>query len=78
MLHQVRREAEAAHLAFAASSRLVDFHSATCIIRNDARGALASLRKGNFRSTHLQSCAMRLSKFAASLDCDPLSPCTGT
>ena len=72
MQHQVRREAEAIYLAFTASSRLVDLHSATCILRNDARGALASLRKGNFRSTHLQSCAMRLSKSAATLNCDLL------
>ena len=43
MLHQVRREAEAAYLALEASTRLVDLHSATCTIHNDACGALASL-----------------------------------
>ena len=72
MQHQVRREAEAAPLAFDAASRLLNFRSSTCIIRNDARGALSSLRKGNYKSTHLQSCAMRLSKLAAALNCDLL------
>jgi hypothetical protein len=72
MLHQVRREAEAAVLAFTASAKIVDLHLATCILRNDARGALSSLRKGNFRSTYLQYCATRLSKAASALNCDLL------
>ena len=72
MQHQVRREAEADPLAFDAASRLLNLRSSTCIIRNDARGALSSLRKGNYKSTHLQSCAMRLSKLAAALNCDLL------
>ena len=55
MQHQVRREAEAASLAFDATSRLLNLRSTTCFIRNHARGALSSLWKGNYISTHLHS-----------------------
>ena len=57
MQHQVRRDAEAASssLAFDATSRLLNLRSTTCIIRNHARGALSSLWKGNYISTHLHS-----------------------
>ena len=55
MQHQVQSQAEAASLTFNATSRLLNLRSTTCIIRNHAQGALSSLRKRNYISTHLHS-----------------------
>jgi len=72
MQHQVRREACGGCLAFEAAAQLVDLHGATVIFRNDAVGALTAFRKGSFRSTFLQQCAMRLCRHMRPLQCSPL------
>ena len=59
MKHQVRREALAGVLSLEAAAGLLDLSDAVVILRNDAVGALAALRKGSFSSTFLQQCAMR-------------------
>jgi ribosomal protein L17 len=59
MSHQVRRETLAGTLALEAAALEVDLADAWVIMRNDAVGALAALRKGSFSSTFLQQCAMR-------------------
>jgi hypothetical protein len=46
MMHQVRRKTLAGVLFLEAVAREVDLHDATVIFRNDAVGALSTLRKG--------------------------------
>ncbi len=57
MKHQVRREAYAGVQAYEAAARVLN---ANVILRNDAIGALTSLRKGCFSSTFLQQCVMTM------------------
>ena len=72
MRHQVRREALAGVLALEAAARVVNLTEAVVILRNDAVGALAALRKGSFSSTFLQQCAMRACRIQRGLRCIPL------
>ena len=51
---------------------MVDLTEAVVILRNDAVGALAALRKGSFSSTFLQQCAMRACRIQRGLRCIPL------
>ena len=72
MRHQVRRETLAGVLSIEAASREVDLRDAVVILRNDAVGALSALRKGSFKSTFLQQCAMRTCRLEHSLGCNTL------
>jgi hypothetical protein len=72
MQHQVRREALGGTLAFDAASRELDMTDAWVVMRNDAVGALAALRKGCSSSTFLQLCAMRLAMLHRTARCHPL------
>jgi hypothetical protein len=72
MQHQVRREALGGTLAFDAASRELDLADAWVVMRNDAVGALAALRKGCSSSTFLQQCAMRLAMLHRTARCHPL------
>ena len=72
MQHQVRREAHAGTLALEAAARELDLSGAVVIMRNDAVGALAALRKGSFSSTFLQQCAMRTCRLERQIGCETL------
>jgi hypothetical protein len=67
---QVHRETCGGCLALESASKVVDLHSTTIIMRNDATGALSSLRKGNSHSA--QAFATRLTCLCASLEATPL------
>ena len=69
---QVHREALGGCLALEAASSAVKLHVATIIFRNDAVGALASLRKGNSQSPVLQELAVRLVLKCAEMEIQPL------
>jgi hypothetical protein len=74
MLHQLRREALGGVLAFEAAAREHDLadSDAWVVMRNDAVGALAALRKGCSSSTFLQQCSMRLAMLLHNARCHPL------
>jgi hypothetical protein len=72
MQHQVRREALAGVLSLESAARELDLSEAVVILRNDAVGALAALRKGSFSSTFLQQCALRSSRLQRDLRCSTL------
>jgi hypothetical protein len=72
MSHQVRRETLAGVLSLEAAAREIDLTDAVVILRNDAVGALAALRKGSFASTFLQQCAMRSSHLQRRVKCSTL------
>ena len=72
MSHQVRRETLAGTLALEAAALEVDLADAWVIMRNDAVGALAALRKGSFSSTFLQQCAMRSCRLQHRVKCNTL------
>ena len=72
MQHQVRREAFAGVLSLEAAAAELDLKEATVILRNDAVGALAALRKGSFSSTFLQLCAMRACRLQRRVRCNTL------
>ena len=77
MLRQVRREAWAGILALEAAAALeVDLSEpdAVVILRNDAVGALAVLRKGSFSSTFPQQCAMRSCRLQRRAGCQTHCP----
>ena len=58
--HQVRRETRGGVLAFRAAVQEFDLRGWMVILRNDATGALATLRKGCSRSEFMQDQAMEL------------------
>ena len=62
MQHQIRRETLAGVLSYEAAARIIDVADAAVILRNDAVGALAALRKGSFSSSFNQQCSMRLAR----------------
>jgi hypothetical protein len=72
MTFQVRRETMAGLLSLEAAARVVDLSNAVVILRNDAVGALAALRKGSFKSTFLQQCALRMSRLERRIGCESL------
>jgi hypothetical protein len=72
MTFQVRRETMAGLLSLEAAARIVDLSSAVVILRNDAVGALAALRKGSFKSTFLQQCALQMSRLERRIGCESL------
>jgi hypothetical protein len=72
MMHQVRRETYAGAQAYEAAARVLNLRGATVILRNDAIGALTSLRKGCYSSTFLQQCAMTVCRLQRHLRCDTL------
>lgn len=69
---QVHRETCGGCLALESASKVLDLHSTTIIMRNDATGALSSLRKGNSHSAVLQAFATRLTCLCASLEATAL------
>jgi hypothetical protein len=74
MTFQVRRETMAGLLSLEAAARVVDLSNAVVVLRNDAVGAaaLAALRKGSFKSTFLQQCALRMSRLERRIGCESL------
>jgi hypothetical protein len=72
MLHQVHREALGGVLAFEAAVRELDLVDAWVVMRNDAVGALAALRKDCSSSTFLQQCPIRLAMLLHNARCHPL------
>jgi hypothetical protein len=72
MLHQIRREALGGVLAFEAAARELDLADAWVVMRNDAVGALAALRKGCSASTFLQQGSMSLAMHLHKARCHPL------
>ena len=58
--HQVRRETRGGVLAFRAAVQEHDLRGWTVILRNDATGALATLKKGCSKSEFMQDQAMEL------------------
>jgi hypothetical protein len=73
MRHQVRRETYAGVLCLEATARVLDLSDATVILRNDAVGALAALRKGSFTSTFLQQCAMQACRLQRRIRCNTMT-----
>jgi hypothetical protein len=69
---QVDRETLGICIAFEAAAALVDLSHSSVILRNDSKSALSALRKGSTGSPFLQTCAMRLHRFAAAIDTDLL------
>ena len=72
MQHQVRRETLGGVLAFEAASRELVLSDAWIIMRNDAVGALAALRKGCSSSSFLQQCSMRFARLQHAARCNTL------
>jgi hypothetical protein len=72
MAFQVRRETLAGVLALEAAARIIDLSGAVVLLRNDAVGALSALRKGSFKSTFLQQCAIRMCKLERRIGCESL------
>jgi hypothetical protein len=69
---QVWREARAGVLAFRAATQSVSLQGWTVIMRNDATGALAALRKGSTRSSVLQRSAIEFTALVRDLSVEPL------
>ena len=65
---QVHREALGLCIALETAASLVDLSHSSVILRNDSAPALSALRKGSTDSPFLQTCAMRLNRFAAARD----------
>ena len=61
---QVHRETKGRLLAFRAAIQSQDLRGWTIVMRNDATGALATLRKGSSASSELQRTAMEFSVLA--------------
>ena len=59
-------------LAFESFAQQVNLGGRCCILRNDASAAVAAFLKGSPQSPHLQRCALRLNRAAASVDVDCL------
>jgi hypothetical protein len=72
MQHQVRRETLGGILALEAASRELVLSDAWIIMRNDAVGALAALRKGCSSSSFLQQCSMRFARLQHAARCNTL------
>lgn len=68
---QVHREARGGCLALEAAATTLDLHGAVVILRNDAVGALAALRKGS-SAPALEASSARLNLLCAELRVEPL------
>ena len=69
---QVHREALGLCIALETAAAIVDLCHCSVILRNDSAPALSALRKGSTDSPFLQTCAMRMNRFAAERDVDLL------
>ena len=70
--HQVRRETRGGVLAFRAATTEFDLKGWAVILRNDATGALSTLRKGCSKSEFMQDQAMELTTMARDLQIELL------
>jgi hypothetical protein len=69
---QSHREALGGALGFQSALQRADLRGRVCILRNDARAAIAGFRKGSSQSPSIQRCALLLSRCAAAANVDLL------